>query len=69
MELIRTTSCGRESAVHVPEDVDLVKYVLLLFAGVTVSDGIRQMSVTAGELVAVHGIGSLDMWLYSTPLE
>ena len=52
MKLIRRTNCGRDPAVHVPEDIDLVKYVLLC-AGVTVSNGIWQMSVTAGEFVVV----------------
>ncbi|KAF6239979.1 hypothetical protein HO173_001587 [Letharia columbiana] len=50
----------RESAVHVPEDVDPVKYAPLLCAGVTVFNGIRQLSVRAGELVAIQGIGGLS---------
>lgn len=50
----------RESAVHVPEDVDTVKYAPLLCAGVTVFNGIRRLSVRAGELVAIQGIGGLS---------
>lgn len=49
----------RESAVHIPDAVDPVKFAPLLCAGVTVFNGIRQLNVRAGELVAIQGIGGL----------
>jgi D-arabinose 1-dehydrogenase-like Zn-dependent alcohol dehydrogenase len=49
----------REATVSVPKDVDPVAYCPLLCAGVTCFNGLRQQNITAGELVAVQGIGGL----------
>ena len=48
-----------EAAVRVPADVDPAAYAPLLCAGVTVFNGIRQMKITPGEIVAIQGLGGL----------
>lgn len=48
-----------EAVVSVPSDVDAAEYAPLLCAGVTTFNGIRQMNVQAGGLVAVQGLGGL----------
>ena len=48
-----------EATVRVPSDVDPAAYAPLLCAGVTVFNGIRQMKVTPGEIVAIQGLGGL----------
>lgn len=48
-----------EAAVRIPTDIDPVEAAPLLCAGVTVFNGIRQMRVLQGSLVAVQGLGGL----------
>lgn len=48
-----------EAVVKVPDDVDPAEYAPILCAGVTVFNSIRRLNVTAGELVAVQGLGGL----------
>lgn len=48
-----------EAAVRIPAHVDPVKIAPLLCAGVTVFNGIRQMGIGPGEIVAVQGLGGL----------
>ena len=48
-----------EAAVRIPADVDPVEYAPLLCAGVTVFNGIRQMGITTGDVVAIQGLGGL----------
>jgi D-arabinose 1-dehydrogenase-like Zn-dependent alcohol dehydrogenase len=51
-----------EAAVRIPKDIDPATAAPLLCAGVTVFNGIRKMGVTAGDLVAVQGLGGLGMF-------
>jgi len=48
-----------EAAVRIPEDVDPAEVAPLLCAGVTVFNGMRRMGITAGDVVAVQGLGGL----------
>lgn len=48
-----------EAAVRVPVDVDPGEYAPILCAGVTVFNSMRRLNITAGELVAVQGLGGL----------
>ncbi|CAO2651916.1 Nn.00g001990.m01.CDS01 [Neocucurbitaria sp. VM-36] len=48
-----------EATVRIPEDADPAEYAPLLCAGVTVFNGIRKMGITAGDTVAVQGLGGL----------
>jgi len=52
-------SLRTEAVVKVPKDVDPVEYAPILCAGVTVFNSIRKLNITAGELVAVQGLGGL----------
>jgi alcohol dehydrogenase len=45
--------------VHMPEDLDPVKSAPLLCAGVTTFNALRHCGATAGDLVAVLGVGGL----------
>ncbi|EMC97950.1 hypothetical protein BAUCODRAFT_31962 [Baudoinia panamericana UAMH 10762] len=49
----------REAVVRIPEDMDPAKAAPLLCAGVTVFNGMRRMGVTAGDIVAIQGLGGL----------
>lgn len=48
-----------EAVVRVPTDVDPAAYAPILCAGITVFNGIRQMQITAGGVVAIQGLGGL----------
>ena len=48
-----------EAAVSIHKGVDPAQYAPLLCAGVTVFNGLRRQGVTAGDLVAVQGLGGL----------
>jgi D-arabinose 1-dehydrogenase-like Zn-dependent alcohol dehydrogenase len=48
-----------EATVRIPSDVDPAEYAPLLCAGVTTFNGIRQMGVIAGDIVAIQGLGGL----------
>ena len=48
-----------EAAVRIPKDMDPAEAAPLLCAGVTVFNGMRQMGITAGDTVAVQGLGGL----------
>jgi len=48
-----------EAVVHIPSDVDPAAFAPILCAGVTVFNGMRQMKITSGETVAIHGLGGL----------
>jgi len=48
-----------EAAVRIPSDISSADYAPLLCAGVTVFNGIRQMGITPGDIVAVQGLGGL----------
>lgn len=48
-----------EAVVRVPTDVDPVEYAPILCAGITVFNSMRRLKLTAGELVAVQGLGGL----------
>lgn len=48
-----------EAVVRIPDDVDPAEYAPLLCAGVTVWNGVRKMGITAGDVVAVQGLGGL----------
>ncbi|KAF3041854.1 hypothetical protein E8E12_000291 [Didymella heteroderae] len=48
-----------EAAVRVPLDVDPAAYAPMLCAGVTTFNSLRNMNITAGDVVAVQGIGGL----------
>ncbi|KAK3683117.1 hypothetical protein LTR37_020555 [Vermiconidia calcicola] len=48
-----------EAAVRIPKDADPAKIAPLLCAGVTVFNGMRNMNITAGDTVAVQGLGGL----------
>jgi len=48
-----------EAAVRIPPDADPAQYAPLLCAGITVFNGIRKMNITAGDIVAVQGLGGL----------
>jgi D-arabinose 1-dehydrogenase-like Zn-dependent alcohol dehydrogenase len=48
-----------EAAVRLPTDIDKAELAPLLCAGVTVFNGIRQMEIPAGGLVAIQGLGGL----------
>ncbi len=48
-----------EAVVSIPSDVDAAEYAPLLCAGVTTFNGIRQVNIQAGGLVAVQGLGGL----------
>ena len=48
-----------EATVRVPTDVDPAEFAPQLCAGVTVFNGIRQMKITPGEIVAIQGLGGL----------
>lgn len=45
--------------VPIPRDADPAAYAPILCAGVTVFNSIRQMKISPGELIAVHGLGGL----------
>ena len=48
-----------EATVRVSPEVDPAAYAPLLCAGVTVFNGIRQMKIPPGEIVAIQGLGGL----------
>lgn len=48
-----------ESAVRIPANMDPAEVAPLLCAGVTVFNGIRQLNILSGEIVAVQGLGGL----------
>lgn len=48
-----------EAVVRVPADVDPAAYAPVLCAGITVFNGIRQMNITPGGVVAIQGLGGL----------
>lgn len=48
-----------EAVVRIPHDADPAEYAPLLCAGVTVFNGIRQMNITPGDIVAIQGLGGL----------
>ncbi|KAJ4405443.1 hypothetical protein N0V91_005183 [Didymella pomorum] len=48
-----------EAAVRVPTSVDPASYAPMLCAGVTTYNSLRNMNITAGDVVAVQGIGGL----------
>ncbi|KAH8646503.1 alcohol dehydrogenase-like protein [Tricladium varicosporioides] len=48
-----------EAVVNVPTDVDPVEYAPILCAGITVFNSIRKLQITAGETVAIQGLGGL----------
>jgi D-arabinose 1-dehydrogenase-like Zn-dependent alcohol dehydrogenase len=48
-----------EAVVRVPHDVEPADYAPLLCAGVTTFNGIRNQEVTAGDVVAIQGLGGL----------
>jgi len=52
-------SLRTEAVVKVPKDADPVEYAPILCAGVTVFNSIRSLKITAGELVAIQGLGGL----------
>lgn len=56
-----------EAAVRIPANVDPVKIAPLLCAGVTVFNGIRQMGIGPGEIVAVQGLGGLGHLVCDSP--
>ena len=43
----------------IPKEVEAADYAPLLCAGVTVFNGIRQMGIQAGSIVAIQGLGGL----------
>lgn len=47
------------SAVKIPDEIDAAEAAPLLCAGVTVFNAIRKMDITAGDVVAVQGLGGL----------
>ncbi|KAK6499495.1 hypothetical protein TWF506_004125 [Arthrobotrys conoides] len=49
----------REAVVSVPKDVDPAAYAPILCAGVTVFNGLRNMNVRHGGIVAIAGVGGL----------
>nr|OQO19117.1 hypothetical protein B0A51_14637 [Rachicladosporium sp. CCFEE 5018] len=53
------TTLRTEATVRVPEDMDPAEVAPLLCAGVTVFNGMRRMGITAGDVVAVQGLGGL----------
>ncbi|RMZ13959.1 hypothetical protein D0862_02172 [Hortaea werneckii] len=48
-----------EAAVRIPKDAEPADVAPLLCAGVTVFNGIRNMGIMAGDIVAVQGLGGL----------
>jgi D-arabinose 1-dehydrogenase-like Zn-dependent alcohol dehydrogenase len=48
-----------EATVRIPGNADPATYAPLLCAGVTVFNGIRQMKIVPGDVVAVQGLGGL----------
>lgn len=48
-----------ESAVSIPKDAEPAQVAPLLCAGVTVFNGMRNMGITPGDVVAVQGLGGL----------
>ncbi|KAF2424222.1 alcohol dehydrogenase [Tothia fuscella] len=48
-----------EAAIKIPSDVDPAEYAPLLCAGVTTFNGIRQMNIQQGGVVAIQGLGGL----------
>lgn len=44
---------------RLPNDIDPAEIAPLLCAGVATFNGIRKMEITAGDLVAIHGLGGL----------
>ena len=52
-------SLRTEAVAKVPTDVDPVEFAPILCAGVTVFNSIRKLEITAGELVAIQGLGGL----------
>lgn len=48
-----------EAVVKVPRDVDPAEYAPILCAGITVFNSMRKLHITAGEIVAVQGLGGL----------
>ncbi|RVD81441.1 uncharacterized protein DFL_009305 [Arthrobotrys flagrans] len=49
----------REAVVSVPKDVDTASYAPILCAGVTVFNGLRNMNIRHGSIVAIAGVGGL----------
>ncbi|MCL2427921.1 MAG: alcohol dehydrogenase [Alphaproteobacteria bacterium] len=47
------------AVAHVPADLDEVKSAPLLCAGITTFNALRNCGASAGDLVAVHGVGGL----------
>lgn len=45
--------------MKIPTDLDAAEAAPLLCAGVTVFNGIRNMNITAGDIVAIQGLGGL----------
>ncbi|EEH03657.1 alcohol dehydrogenase [Histoplasma capsulatum G186AR] len=48
-----------EAVARLPNDIDPAEIAPLLCAGVATFNGIRKMEITAGDLVAIHGLGGL----------
>lgn len=48
-----------EAAVRIPKDVNAAEFAPLLCAGVTTFNGMRRLNITAGDIVAVQGLGGL----------
>lgn len=48
-----------EAAVRIPKDVNAAEYAPILCAGVTTFNGMRRLNITAGDIVAVQGLGGL----------
>ncbi|KIW03457.1 uncharacterized protein PV09_05226 [Verruconis gallopava] len=48
-----------EAGVRIPTDMDAAEVAPLLCAGVTVFNGIRQMKIVPGGVVAIQGLGGL----------
>ncbi|PGH17619.1 hypothetical protein AJ79_00980 [Helicocarpus griseus UAMH5409] len=48
-----------EAVARLPQDMDPAQIAPLLCAGMTTFNGIRKMEITAGDLIAIHGLGGL----------
>jgi D-arabinose 1-dehydrogenase-like Zn-dependent alcohol dehydrogenase len=48
-----------EAVARVPKEVDPAAYAPILCAGITVFNSLRNMKITAGDVVAVQGLGGL----------
>ncbi|KAK2786115.1 hypothetical protein FQN52_007995 [Onygenales sp. PD_12] len=48
-----------EAVARLPKDIEPAEIAPLLCAGMTTFNGIRKMEITAGDLVAIHGLGGL----------